>query len=274
MVRTALICGFWVLSCALAGDAPASCAPEGRSSHELVRVLDGETLLLDDGREVRLIGALPPAHARDAAQVLQELTANRSVVLRYEGRRQDRYGRVLAQVFAPGETGDPVWIQERLVGGGYARAYALPGNTSCIATLLAAEETARSDRRGLWKSGVFHILQADDTRSLLTLSGHFAIVEGHVSSVSSTQRTTYLNFGPDWKRDFTASLSRGLVEAAQDGAARVSAFAGKRIRVRGWIERRNGPMVVLNSLDEIEVLDDNPHSAGDEHGTKKQTGPR
>lgn len=274
MVRTAFICGFWVLSGVLAGDALASCAPEGGSSHGLARVLDGETLLLDDGREVRLIGALTPTLARDSVQMLQELTANRFVVLRYEGRRQDRYGRVLAQVFASGETGDPVWIQERLVRGGYARAYVLPGNTSCIATLLAAEEAARSDRRGLWKTGVFQVLKADDTGSLLTLSGQFAIVEGHVSSVSNTQRTTYLNFGPDWKRDFTASLSRSLVEAAKDGAARVSAFAGKRIRVRGWIERRNGPMVVLNSLDEIEVLEDNRHSAADGHGTEKQTGPR
>lgn len=240
----------------------------------MARVLDGETLLLEDGREVRLIGALAPANAREAAQALEDLTASRSITLRYEGRREDRYGRVLAQVFAAREAGDPVWIQERLVSGGFARAYALPGNTSCLATLLAAEDAARSDRRGFWKTGFFHVLKADDTESLLTLSGQFAIVEGHVSSVSNTQRTTYLNFGADWKRDFTASLSRGLVEAAKDGAARVSAFAGHRIRVRGWIERRNGPMVVLNSLDEIEVLEENRPSADDSLGTEKQTGPR
>ncbi len=35
-------------------------------------------------------------------------------------------------------------------------------------------------------------------------------------------------------------------------AAFVSGLAGKRVRVRGWIERRNGPMIVLGSLDEIK----------------------
>ncbi len=238
----------------------------------MVRVLDGETLLLDDGREVRLIGALPSTHARDAARLLDDLTANRAVVLRYEGRRQDRYGRVMAQVYAVDASSEPIWIQERLVQSGYARAYALPGNASCLSALLAAEDAARARSRGLWKAGLFQVFDADDPQALLTLTGQFAIVEGRVASVSNTQRTTYVNFGADWKRDFTASLSRGLVEATEDGPAHVSALAGKRIRVRGWIERRNGPMIVLSSPDEIEVLEENRLSAGD--GTEKQTGPR
>jgi len=38
----------------------------------------------------------------------------------------------------------------------------------------------------------------------------------------------------------------------------VRAFAGKRLRVRGWIEWRNGPMVRLTHAEQIEVLADAP----------------
>ena len=31
---------------------------------------------------------------------------------------------------------------------------------------------------------------------------------------------------------------------------------GGTIRVRGWIERRNGPLIRVTSLLEIEILDD------------------
>ncbi|HYD15179.1 MAG TPA: thermonuclease family protein [Hyphomicrobium sp.] len=240
----------------------------------MVRVIDGETLLLDDGREVRLIGALsrtPDATGGNAQtmRALEELVGGRSISFRYEGRRRDRYGRTLAQVYLAGPDGS-VWLQQHLISQGHARAYALPGNSGCLRALMAAEAEARQARLGLWSSDHYRIRDAADPGALSRLSGQFALVEGRVANVTRTQRTIYINFGSDWRRDFTASVSTYIADSAADGAARIAGLSGQTIRVRGWIERRNGPMIVLGSLDEIEVLSAEDAANAD----AKTTGPR
>ena len=64
----------------------------------------GETLLLEDGREVRLTGIVTPApeetaaaerFAREARAALDALAAGRRLRLGFEGSRLDRYGRML-----------------------------------------------------------------------------------------------------------------------------------------------------------------------------------
>jgi len=262
------LAGGAILSALLAVAAAAEpCALAAGPSHAVVRALDGETLLLDDGQEVRLIGALAPQPdvlgadpadwppAREALEALQRLIHDRTVTLRFEGRRRDRYGRTLAQVFvSDGGSGD-LWLQERLLREGHARAYTLPGNTACLGALLEAEAQARALERGLWRRDIYRVRTADDVDGLLKAVGRFVLVEGRVVGVTRAQTTTYINFGADWRRDFTASLATSTVTRNADGATRVEALSGKRVRVRGWIERRNGPMIVLGSLDEIELLD-------------------
>ena len=64
----------------------------------------------------------------------------------------------------------------------------------------------------------------------------------------------YLNFGPDWRSDFTvsaASAARRLFE--RDGHDLI-ALEGRIIRVRGWIKWWNGPMIELTHPEQIEVL--------------------
>lgn len=261
-----LVAGVAVLPfLATAATASEACAPGPRSTHGVAHVIDGETLLLDNGQEVRLIGALAPGAdslssdtndgppARDALEALGALVAGRAVALPNEGRRYDRYGRLLVQAYIGTDAG-AVWIQERLIRDGHARAYALPGNAACLAALINAESEARIARRGLWRREDYGVRSANDIGGLLGLTGRFALVEGRVAQVSQAQRTTYINFGIDWRRDFTASIASAIVVRSDDGARRLQALAGKAIRVRGWIERRNGPMIVLGSLDEIEVL--------------------
>ena len=238
----------------------AACAPEQGGTHRVAAVLDGETLRLDDGGEVRLIGALAPRPPdRDAARrALADLVDGRSVLLRYADRKRDRYGRALAHVVtqadaagAPGSSG--IWIQQSLVRAGLARAYALPGSVACLRALMAAEIAARAAKAGHWGSGAFTVRQAADVTTLSRRIGLFEIVEGEVHQAARTKDLTYINFGSDWRRDFTAAIATGPVDRA-NALERLKALAGRTIRVRGWIERRNGPMIVLGALEEIEVL--------------------
>src|SRR5262249_57465266 len=59
-------------------------------------VRDGRTLLLADGRELRLAAIEPTDDSRDA---LQLLVSNRDLRLKQVGREVHRYGRLLSFVF-------------------------------------------------------------------------------------------------------------------------------------------------------------------------------
>jgi hypothetical protein len=79
-------------------------------------------------------------------------------------------------------------------------------------------------------------------------------VEGWVSSVTRRRNTVYLNFGPDWRWDFTAAVDLRRTLQRDAVAARLQVLHGRLVRVRGYIERRNGPFISLASADAIEEL--------------------
>lgn len=266
--RAAFAAAVLIYTLPSAAGADETCAPEAGSSHGVLKVIDGETLRLEDGRDVRLVGSLAPKAdpfvgddalgwppARDAARALDALAAGRRVTLRYDSRRRDRYGRGLAQVYVGTPDGE-VWVQEHLIREGHGRAYALPGHTRCLHALVAAEKEARDARRGLWRDEAHRIRSAEEVEALSRLVGRFVIVEGRVAGVTRARRLTYLNFDADWRRDFTASLANAAVDRSPGGADNLTGLKGLTIRVRGWIEQRNGPMMVLSSPEEIEALEE------------------
>ncbi len=73
---------------------PASSPPIGTANVATVR--DGRTLLLGDGRELRLAGI---EVADDSRAALQALVAGHPLRLERLGPEQDRYGRLVAFAF-------------------------------------------------------------------------------------------------------------------------------------------------------------------------------
>jgi endonuclease YncB( thermonuclease family) len=279
-----LLCGFILAALSGAsttandGRSPAAraqhaCGELGRPRHRVVRVEGSKDLLLDDGRTVHLIGALSPRRPpslpagaawpfeQDAKRALNALVAGRQVDLVYSDRRIDRYGRLLAHVFvlpSAATGGDPVWVQGALVSQGHARAYVLPGNTACLDELLALERQARDRRLGLWNTQHFAVRDSANARHLLALRNEFVLVEGQVGSVAPRGARIYLNFGADWRRDFTVAVPMRLVRRRPGLRDHVLGLAGKRVRVRGWIERRNGPLIDIADVREIEIVGGEP----------------
>lgn len=190
----------------------------------VAEILDGETLKLGDGRIVRLIGAKAPAPplgwrgddpwplVEESKQALDKLASGKQVELRYGGRRSDRYDHLLAEVFVMGE-GGPIWLQEELVSEGLARVYSFPDNRACIAELLTRESEARAKRLGVWGSLAYRIQSADDLDRLGRLTQSYQLVEGTVAEVGEGGGRIYLNFGDDWRSDFTISVERKDVPA-------------------------------------------------------------
>ncbi len=219
----------------------------GTASAAVVR--DGRTLTLADGRELRLAAIETPDSTRPA---LQGLVSGRNLHLRKLGSDHDRYGRIVAFVFA----GDaPQSVQQALLAAGEARVSARIGDKTCADALLAVEREARAARRGLWADPNFAPLPAENTLRLTGERGHFTLVEGRVLSVRESGGTLYLNFGRRVTRDFSAIVPRRLERSFAAAGIVLKTLAGRQIRVRGVIEQRRGPIIALDGPEQIELID-------------------
>lgn len=115
----------------------------------VTKVIDGDTIVLENGEYVRYIGMDSPEKGRpfylEATRENKRLVEGRKIRLEYDVERTDRYGRTLAYVYA-GDT----FINAELVKNGYAMIYTFPPNVKYYKALLALQEEARKGNRGLW----------------------------------------------------------------------------------------------------------------------------
>ncbi len=163
--------------------------------------------------------------------------------------RRDRYGRLLAQVWRD----DGLWIQGELLRRGLARVHVTADTRPLASEMLAIENQARLAEAGLWRDPRFRVRSAADARRAL---GGFQIVEGRVVEATRRADRWYLNFGKDWRSDFTVVIpAQALPDFA---AAKLDPYAleGRLIRVRGWVESFNGPMIEAVIPEQIEIIDE------------------
>jgi len=250
--------------------AAATCNLSDPERASVASVEDGETLKLTDGRVVRLIGAkapMPPLGWRgddpwpmveEAKDALARLATGSEVELRFGGRRTDRHDQLLAQAFVVKDD-ERIWLQDEMIGRGLARVYSLADNTACTRELLDREAEARERRLGVWDSWAYRIQDATDLKRLDRLMHTYQLVEGTVTAVGEGQKWIYLNFAEDWRSDFTISVERRNLSAFTDAGIDLKMLAGKKLRVRGWLQWRNGPMIVATHPEQIEFL---PGAAG------------
>ena len=89
----------------------------------------------------------------------------------------------------------------------------------------------------------------DDIRNR---TGTFQIVEGTVITASVTRGRAFINFGADYRTDFTVTIEPDDMRIFRQAKFDVRTLAGKRIRVRGWIEFYNGPEITITTPAAIE----------------------
>lgn len=244
----------------------AACEVRKQTARAVVAVLDGETIKLDDGREVKLLGILapspPPGLAADAVwepaeasrKALADLLAGKSARISMAGRQTDRYGRQLAHVFLADGKQDR-WIGEWLVEQGHARVASSTDSRSCVTELLAAEINARRAKRELWAHAAYQIREADKAHELADFVQSYQIVEGRVRETQERKRRVYLDFGTDWSKDLTAIVSGRDRKRFETAGIDLLKLKGRKVRLRGWVERWNGPLIRLTHPEQIEVLD-------------------
>jgi endonuclease YncB( thermonuclease family) len=245
---------------------PAQSSVSADAMAVVEEVIDGSTMVLDrpimGSRVLRLAGieapqvAQRPAHenwplAEEARQTLAALSLGHQVRLSFEGLALDRYRRLIAQVHD--ENGR--WLQGEMVARGMAWVRSLPDNRSRLADLLVIEAAARAEARGIWANPFYRVRSPDEAKGDID---SFQIVEGVVIDRARIRDRIYLNFGPDWRTDFTVSIETRLLPAFEKAALDPMDLKGRTIRVRGWIESRNGPFIDATHPEQIEVLPEQP----------------
>lgn len=148
------------------------------------KVIDGDTIELKDGTQVRYIGidapeVYRPAHPGDrewrapqqgyeegrgqgsaeqwvldpepygqaATEANRHLVSGKRVTLEYDMQHYDKYGRLLAYVSV-----DDVMVNKELVEQGFAQPLTIPPNTKHAGEFRELVEEARQQHRGLWRS--------------------------------------------------------------------------------------------------------------------------
>lgn len=217
-------------------------------------VRDGRTLVLDDGREVRLAGLDVPAGYDAAKTRLADLLAARPIILKRLGIDADRYGRPQVYAFTA-DDGGMRSVQQALLAGGHARVNAHVGDRSCAAALLAEELRARKGNLGLWREPLFRPRDADKPSELQGDLGRFTLVEGKVLSVRDTAGTIYMNFGRRWSESLTVTISKRNESTFKAAGIEPKRLEGRRIRVRGFLEMRTGPVIEAVRPEQIELTE-------------------
>jgi micrococcal nuclease len=237
-------------SCSAAKDPLEDLAAGERG--RVVRVLDGDALVLDTGQSVRLVGIEAPAAPyrdrsgdaghEEAKRILEDMVLGREVELRYGGLTRDRYDRALAHVVTTDALGPRLWLNAEMVRKGGARVRVYPDTAAANAPLLALESNAREDQRGLWADGVWPI---HDAAALPANAERFQLVEGLAGSMTGSEERFAVC-------DISVRDSQLVLEIQKAAAELCQLPEGTRLRARGFI--RDGRLEITHPLN-LEKLD-------------------
>jgi endonuclease YncB( thermonuclease family) len=241
---------------ALHGTAVAECPADHIDEHAAVaHVHDGDTLVLTDGRRVRLIGINTPELSRDQAPAepyAQEardalaalLQRDAMIGLRFDAERTDHYGRLLAHLYrADGES-----IQAWLLQRGYAMAIPVPPNLWNRECYRDVEERASHEGSGLWRLPYYRPLTSGRVAADVT---GFRLVQGKVVRVGESKKSVWLNLeGGLALRIARTDLHYFPVFHPRD-------LVGRIVLARGWLtDHGAAPMMQIRHPDALHLLAD------------------
>lgn len=242
----------------------------------VTKVLDGDTVVIQGGDHVRLLGidadeqGYPCYNA--ARQRLEELVLQKSVLLEADNNDVDRYGRLLRYVFL----GDEL-INQKIISEGLAVARFYPENQKYKNVIVAAENKAAEGKIGCKWNGLAQtknstgseenqneakdlkwekltgsqIIPVCDAKNYI---GREVIIEGVVADVYQSQsQTVFLNFGKPYPDNcFAAVIFKSKLANFPESLE--SAYAGKTLRISGIIQDYQGKAeIILDSSEQAEI---------------------
>ncbi len=126
--------------------------------HPVKWVADGDTIFLQDGRHIRLIGINAPEVSHDdrpaepfgnaARKALKKLVDHRKVRLEWDETKRDHYGRTLAHVFDQNNE----LVSCTMLTKGLAHLLYHKNAPRYFSKLLQSQQNAMAQKAGFWRS--------------------------------------------------------------------------------------------------------------------------
>jgi len=205
---------------------------------KVLRVVDGDTLVLTDKRKIRLIGVNSPELVHylkrvepfsvTAKQFLESiLPKNKNLFIKYGAQQRDRYGRLLAHLFLK----DGRNVNAMLLEKGLASAVVVPPNINLKDCYFAAESKAKMRSLNIWGHRYSQHLAAEKV-SIAKKGFHF--IKGRVIRVGQSKGSIWLQLA----KKFTLRIKRKdfkYFPLLNLNKIMIKDFSGKIIYVRGWV---------------------------------------
>jgi micrococcal nuclease len=204
--------------------------------HKVRHVHDGDTVILEDGTRVRLLGINTPeidgkytqaeSGGEAARRWLQKRVEGRTVRLETDREREDKYGRLLAHLFAE----DGEHLNLALVEQGLAVVSLYPPNLKYAEALLAAQQRAETAARGMWGSPAYR------PRSLDALKGKAKPGWGRWRGAPSR-----VEHGAHFSRLVFPSGAEAHIDARHRALfPPLEHYLSRPLEIRGWASAKRG----------------------------------
>lgn len=226
----------------------------------VLRVVDPLTLDLAQNGLSRIVGLDIPDFepyytgplAQSALKILEDMLVKKEVRV-YQTRdrnkgRSNRMGHTLLHIVLDDSDS---WVQGVLVRLGLARVRTDPSNAHLARDLYKLEEMARAEKLGLWAFEDYKVLNVDEAGEHFN---SFQIVEGTVKGVARQQNNIFINFGNNWRDDFTVSVAPSDLRKFTESKMHPQDYLNKTIRVRGWLREYNGPYMEIDHPERVEII--------------------
>ncbi len=146
----------------LRSEAATSSAIQGVEGERVrvSKVLDGDTIDLEDGRTVRFVGMDTPetvdprrkvgCFGKEASNETKSLLTGKVVILQKDVSEADKYKRILRYIYLPLEDGQILFVNDYLVREGFAKVYTYPPDIKFDVQFKEAEKWAKENKKGMW----------------------------------------------------------------------------------------------------------------------------
>lgn len=223
---------------------------------------------LADGRTIRLAGLAPRQSDAERERFAAQLA-------RWHGREfrlaplgnTDRWGRLPARLLAADDAafaGQPD-LSAALLAAGVAQRLPEPGLATCNelwrkaeprpAVAAKAGSPAPAASQGDFAAVARPVIDGHDAAAMKAQAGRIVVVEGRIAAVGERAQRTYLNFERRRGAGGSIVLSRALWRDLQRAGWTASALTGKRVRVSGVVEGRDGLLIEAQTRSALELID-------------------
>ncbi|MCC7092369.1 MAG: thermonuclease family protein [Nitrosomonas sp.] len=212
-----------------------------RQMQHVVRVYDGDTIVLENGKHVRLLGInTPEIESRHqveepggvaAKQWLQaQLPSNSKIYLEFDQVRHDKYKRLLAYVYLP----DGKHLNLALLENGLGAVSIIPPNGRYADELSRAQQHAEKKKLGIWAMPEYQ------SRPISQISSHTKGWQRFIGTpITLRKGKKYTRLIINDKTDIR------IANANLHLFPELTGYLGKSIEARGWVSRNKDYYTIL-----------------------------